>query len=113
MQDFYINETKHIALIYENRWHPIMWAVIGVYFFIAIGLYVFSLRSSSTPSEGCSKGIFFGFCTYGIYELTNIALLKNWPMDMALVDILWGPVLCGLSSYFSFILVKKFSFFKP
>jgi uncharacterized membrane protein len=28
------------------------------------------------------------------YELTNLALLKDWPLNIVVVDIIWGVVLC-------------------
>lgn len=38
-------------------------------------------------------GAFFGFVTYVTYELTNLALLKDWPLSIVFVDIAWGTVL--------------------
>jgi uncharacterized membrane protein len=39
-------------------------------------------------------GAMFGFFTYMTYELTNLALLKDWPLNIVVVDIIWGVVLC-------------------
>ena len=39
-------------------------------------------------------GALFGFFTYATYDLTNLALLKDWPLNVVIVDILWGVVLC-------------------
>jgi len=40
-------------------------------------------------------GALFGFFTYATYDLTNLATLKDWPLDMVIVDIIWGTVLGG------------------
>lgn len=37
--------------------------------------------------------VFFGFAAYATYDLTNLATLKNWPLKLAVVDIIWGTVL--------------------
>lgn len=40
-----------------------------------------------------------GTCIYGIYELTNAATFKKWPLFMVVVDSLWGGVLYASVSY--------------
>src|SRR5210317_676600 len=41
-------------------------------------------------------GALFGFFTYATYDLTNLALLRDWPLNIVFVDILWGVVLCSV-----------------
>lgn len=38
-------------------------------------------------------GALFGFFTYATYEMTNLATLKDWPLDLVIVDIIWGTTL--------------------
>jgi len=48
-------------------------------------------------------GLLFGFFTYATYDLTNLATLKDWPLDLVIVDIIWGTLLGGavaVSTYF-------------
>ena len=40
-------------------------------------------------------GALFGFFTYATYDLTNLSTLKDWPLDLVIVDIIWGTVLGG------------------
>ena len=40
-------------------------------------------------------GALFGFFTYATYDLTNLATLRDWPLIVVIVDILWGTVLCA------------------
>ena len=47
-------------------------------------------------------GALFGFFTYATYDLTNLALLKDWPLNVVIVDILWGVVLCTVVASLSF-----------
>lgn len=39
------------------------------------------------------NGALYGFFTYMTYNFTNLAVLKNWPKKMVLVDTLWGSFL--------------------
>lgn len=45
-------------------------------------------------------GAFFGVCVYGVYELTNYAVLASWPVQIVVVDTLWGGFLCGIITLF-------------
>lgn len=40
----------------------------------------------------------FGFFVYASYDLTNLALLKDWPLGLSLIDITWGTALSGVSA---------------
>jgi uncharacterized membrane protein len=40
----------------------------------------------------------FGFFIYASYDLTNLALLKDWPIGMSLIDMTWGTLLSGVSA---------------
>lgn len=35
----------------------------------------------------------YGLCTYATYDLTNQATLKNWPVIVTIVDLIWGVML--------------------
>ncbi len=53
-------------------------------------------------------GMLFGFITYATYDLTNLATLKNWPLKITLIDLMWGTSLGGLTSLISFLINKRF-----
>ena len=39
-----------------------------------------------------SAGALFGLVTYGTYDLTNLATLRDWPIKVTLIDLTWGTV---------------------
>ncbi len=43
-------------------------------------------------------GAALGAFAYATYDLTNAATLKVWPLQLVVVDMLWGAALTGLSS---------------
>lgn len=57
------------------------------------------IQISKTRIEAFFRGALFGLILYAVYQFTNIALVKNWPLKMALVDLMWGSVLCGLTGF--------------
>lgn len=58
-----------------------------VYFAIAPAMQAVSpLRSAAF------SGALLGLMAYGAYDMTNYATLKNWPLAIVVVDIVWGMV---------------------
>ncbi len=41
----------------------------------------------------------FGFCVYGVYDLTCGAIFKNWDFKLALVDMIWGGIVYTSAHY--------------
>jgi len=55
------------------------------------------------------RGALFGLITYATYDLTNLATVKDWPMIVTFVDMIWGTVLSmsvGLVAYMAGIWMK-------
>jgi uncharacterized membrane protein len=53
-------------------------------------------------------GALFGFFTYATYDLTNLATLKDWPITIVFIDIIWGSVLTGIVSTAGFYILSYF-----
>lgn len=43
-----------------------------------------------------------GFVIYAVYEFTNLSLLKNWTLTVAVIDTLWGAILFGLTTWITY-----------
>jgi uncharacterized membrane protein len=43
----------------------------------------------------------FGFCLYGVYDLTCGAIFKHWDFPLALIDMLWGGFVYVAALYIS------------
>lgn len=52
---------------------------------LAVGMWTYALQT----------GALFGVITYATYDLTNLATLKHWPLNVTIVDMIWGAVLSG------------------
>lgn len=72
-------------------------AAIAFYLLFIVGLMIFcilpALQRNSMATAMVLGGL-FGFFTYATYELTNYALIRNWPAALVPVDIAWGVFLC-------------------
>lgn len=43
-------------------------------------------------------GAFFGLCAYATYDLTSLALIRNFPLPMVFVDLAWGMALTTVAA---------------
>jgi uncharacterized membrane protein len=74
--------------------------IIGlVYFVIQPGV----LNEASVGSVAFS-GMLFGLITYATYDLTNLATLKDWPIKITIIDLLWGTFLGTAVSTITFLI---------
>ncbi|MFW5853360.1 MAG: DUF2177 family protein [Patescibacteria group bacterium] len=58
--------------------------------------------------KALALGAIFGLVTYAAYDLTNLATIKDWPLLVTVVDLIWGAVLGAIVSVITYFL---FSFF--
>lgn len=73
------------------------------YFLYPLGvLFVALTPSASDWREALIRSALLGLVAYGVYDLTNMATLKAWPLKLALTDIAWGTFMtavAGLAAY--------------
>lgn len=84
-------------------------AAIVFYLLFVVGVFIFAIMPSVEKGSVVSAivlGALFGFFTYATYDLTNLATLKNWPLNIVFIDVLWGAVLTSSVSTAGFYIVK-------
>lgn len=59
------------------------------YVILSFGVYYFGVVKKLSLIEAFFLGIF----VYGVYETTNMAILKNWRWMTVFMDTVWGGVL--------------------
>ena len=52
-------------------------------------------------------GALLGLVTYAAYDLTNLATLEGFPVTVAIVDMVWGAVLCSTVSAVTYLVSAK------
>ena len=85
-------------------------SAILFYLLFIVGLLVFVIRPAlgiGVPLEALFYGALLGLISYATYDLTNLATLKDWPVIVTVVDLVWGTVLGGVVSYVSALLGRS------
>jgi uncharacterized membrane protein len=87
-------------------------AAFCFYMMYIAGILIFAVVPA-LEKESLSKALLwgglYGFFTYATYDLTNMATIKDWPLKVVLVDILWGVFLCCIVASSSFLIGKWLS----
>lgn len=88
---------------------------IGILLFYplyALGIYLFVIKPFGEQISLANLflyGAFFGIVTYGTYDLTNYATLREWPVFLVVIDMLWGALISGLVSVGTVSILKWIS----
>jgi uncharacterized membrane protein len=85
-------------------------AAIIFYLLFIIGLVIFVISPAIEKRSWVHAllyGALFGLITYATYDLTNLATLKDWPMLVTVVDLIWGTVLASSVSLITYFIASK------
>lgn len=103
-KDFYNKEIGHILAENPN------FIAAGVFYLIFIAGLVFFVINPALAKESFKYAIFagllFGVITYSTYDLTNLATVKDWPLKVTIIDIVWGGFLSSAVSTITYLILK-------
>jgi uncharacterized membrane protein len=90
------------------------WLAAGIFYLLfVLGLVIFVI-TPALKEESLTKallfGSLFGLITYATYDLTNLATVKNWPILVTVVDLVWGAVLSASVSVITFLIARSLKF---
>lgn len=77
--------------------------LVGLAFYLlyALGASIFVILPAISKQSwiyALQYGALFGFFCYMTYDLTNLAVIRDFPMRLAFVDIAWGSAVTALSA---------------
>ena len=72
------------------------------YILMVVGLNLFilpNIREGHELEDSLKYGATFGLVVYGVYDATIAAVLKDWDIGLAAVDVAWGCFVFFISAY--------------
>lgn len=85
---------------------------IAFYLIYPVGLLVFAVMpglKSGSAATVIGYGALFGALAYATYDLTNFATLRNWTLQLTVLDIVYGAAASAIAAFISFLAVRAFS----
>ena len=80
---------------------------IAFYLIFIIGVLIFAVTPAFKSGEWTTAllyGALFGFFSYGVYDFTNWATLRNWDWRITFADVCWGSVLTGTAATLGYLI---------
>lgn len=68
---------------------------IACYIILVSSIYYFIIVKKASYIDA----FLLGFFIYGVYETTNMAILKDWSIKIGLIDLTWGGFLFLITTY--------------
>ncbi len=100
-RSFYQAQMGHLMRANVN------WAAAGVFYLVFVaGIVILAVRpaiENQSLTQALVLGAVLGLVTYAAYDLTNLATLEGFPLTVALVDLVWGTVLCSTVSAVTYL----------
>lgn len=117
---FVVIDMLWIGLVAKNFYHnqigflmkiEINWiAALVFYLLFIVGLVLFVIAPAIEKKSWMHAlllGTLFGLITYATYDLSNLATLKDWPLLLTIVDLVWGATLAASVSTVTYFIARK------
>lgn len=83
----------HIGHLMSESPNLLAAALFYLIFLAGLQFFVLApLRTESLKRQGL-HGLIFGVITYATFDLTSVAVFKDFPYVVAVIDMIWGGVL--------------------
>ena len=87
------------------------WAAAIIFYLLYIaGIIFFAINPGLKETNwqtALINGALLGAMCYATYDLTNMATIAKWPIEIVIIDIIWGMVLTGSVAVITYLAVEK------
>ena len=88
---------KHIGFLMNEETN---FSIAAIFYLIYVaGVFWFATRAgikSESILITILSGAFLGLLAFGTYEITNYVILKDWNINLVIVDTLWGIIITAI-----------------
>lgn len=99
---FYKNKLGHLMKEKPNFISAVIFYLIYI---LALSFFVIQPAVSGQGLwYAIFAGAFFGLASYATYDLTNLATMKNFPVQVAIIDLVWGTFVTSLLAVLTYLI---------
>ena len=87
------------------------WPAALFYFGFPLGVVHFALMPAlrdGSAGAALLNGALIGLLAYATYDLTNLATVKDWPVLITAIDLVWGSAVSGATTAIGYLLIRLF-----
>lgn len=108
----FISKSLYSTYLAHLMAPKVNWTAALIFYFLYIGGLLFFVINPSIEKNSLiyaiAAGGFFGLIAYGTYDLTNLATIKDWPLNITVIDLIWGTFLNAATSGITYSLATRF-----
>lgn len=104
-KNFYSTQIGHLMASKPNLVPALIFYLMFVGGIIVLAL-IPGLEAKSLAKTAYLAAI-FGLLSYATYDLTNLATLKDWPLIVTVVDMIWGTFLATTTGVISYLIIQR------
>ena len=85
-------------------------AAIIFYFLFLAGVLIFAIlpgMEKRSLGHTVLMAALFGLIAYATYDLTNLATLRDWPLMLSIVDMVWGAFLSASTATITYLIMSR------
>lgn len=99
--------AKHLGYLMAEK---VNFAAAFIFYIIfVLGMMYFIINPALVKGDWMAAllpGAFFGLIAYATYDLTNLATIKDWPLLITAIDLVWGSSLSAATCTISYFIIK-------
>jgi len=91
------------------REQPNLAVALLFYVFYVVGVIVLAVMpgvEAGSVLKAAGYGAILGFVAYGTYDFTNLSTIKDWPVIVTVVDLVWGTTLTAIMATIGYYVAK-------
>ena len=88
---------------------PLLLPAAVFYCLYVIGCVVLVVLPALSWQRAAKLGALLGLVAYGTYDLTNWATLRDWSVQVTLMDWAWGTVATAVACTVGYLVAKRFA----
>ena len=94
-----VAQSLYDSMLAPLKSPEVFWPAAALFYAMYIAaIVVYGVLGATSPASAFRRGAGLGLVSYATYELTNWAVLRDWPALLVPIDIGWGVVLTALTS---------------
>jgi uncharacterized membrane protein len=105
----YLGEFGSLARMRNGQFSPNLPAGVLAWVVIVAGLVIFAvprLTPDSSIVTVLGWGALYGFIGYAMYDLTNLATLRDYSSKLVVIDVAWGTLLSAAVTLVVWLVAK-------
>ena len=89
---------------------PVIPAAV-LFYLIFVGGLTYLVTLPAVPAGlgyAATRGAVLGLIAYGTYDLTSQAVMRGWPVNVTVIDMIWGTILTAVTATVATYITGKF-----